>query len=198
MDRNSFNFSDIRVTTRIQNNILLNLIESCSSSRKEFSIKYGINDQTLYLLINFRIPYKKKRGGYIKPCKDIAKIFNVIPEIIFPDRFDLIDRNKITNEVNIEDRVISSENNALLIESAEDSYIKKERKDLVRKALCVLSERERRFVCKFFGIDDYKHTYGEIAKEEKISNGRACQIVRNALCKLKTEKESNKYLQLAK
>lgn len=178
---------EVRIKARAQNNLLLTMIEKEYHSIKEFCIKNNLPYSSVYSVVNLAIDYKNSTGGYRKVCIDIATAFKVLPDMIFPDSFDLIEKNRIEKTVCISDLSLE-ESNAILLPSPEDVAIRNEKIKTIRDVLTMLEARDQEVIRLRYGIDCEPHTLKEIGELMNISFNRVRQIEHRALGRMRNPK----------
>jgi len=109
-------------------------------------------------------------------------------EELFPEEFrSAVDVHMITSlKFNRELIRLPEFRDDLLLPSAEDTYIEKEKKEMINESLKQLTEREAKVLRLRFGLDGKgERTFEEIGEVFKVTRERIRQIEAKALRKLK-------------
>jgi RNA polymerase sigma factor (sigma-70 family) len=171
-----------RITIKIKNNILYSFIKEKNKTIAEFCRENNFSYQTVFRLLCFSGVYCKKNKNKFTPSAErIAKIFNVIPEVIFVDEFREIEKNSISIEANRDLIELGWYGNQKFINQFEDVELK----STIKKVLATLSEKERMVIEYRYGLYGDEYSISEISDILCVSKQRVKQIENKAIRRLR-------------
>lgn len=181
---------EARIELKIKNNILYTEIIRRAPNVNQFCKRYGFCASTIGALLNLKeTPWSSKlrkdgwNGWGITP-KRLSQLFGRLPEDLFPAGLYVLEKTKAIIEISI-DRLSLSHASALMIESPEDQYIRKEALEEIHQLMdSKLRPREYEIVCDRFGIDREELTLKDCAIKFNVTQERVRQIERLAIGRL--------------
>ena len=174
----------IRIETRLKNNILWRLIYTNFRSIKRFCEMNYLTYSSVSQLINLKKSPFYADGKYSDPVKKISNAFGLLPEEIFPMELYGFKKTLVAAEISI-NQVMSYQKRISELPSPEDVYIKKEAKETILKILSTLEPKEVDVVKRRFGIDCIMETLEEIAVSYNVTKERIRQVEKRALTRLR-------------
>lgn len=174
---------EIRIEARVRNNILWHAIFDKWQSVADFCQTHKLHQSEVGRLLNLTLAPLRKDGEFRKICQDLSKIFQTLPEELFPQKLYGLEKVKAVVELPL--RALSSPKNiSLLPEPATpfETTVQVELKREISKALNTLTERERTVLEEHFFQDK---TQDEVGQKLSISKPRVSQIEIRALRKLR-------------
>jgi len=177
----------LRVEAKLKNAILWHFIYDRYGSIAEFSRKQnyslGIRSQ-ICSIINLRI-YPAGAKGFWTIAKQLAELFNVIPEVLFPEQLYKLPKTKAAIDVSLAE-IESPRRRLQMLPQPEHQIYAKEIERIINEALDELTLQEAEVVRSHF-VEEKK--YVQIAKNLNLSKTRISQIERKALEKMRTKSE---------
>lgn len=184
----------LRIDLKIRNNVLYQLIFTNYKSVSDFCKSHGLHGSVVGDMLNLKKSsvFRSNGGEYKKCSHDIASIFKMLPEDIFPkDIYNVLD-NKSFVTINMDELELpcstTKENDPI----AQLEY--NNLRDNINKALSAIPEREREAIIMHFGLNDSApQTFAEIGGHFGVCSTRARQIIATGLRKLRYS-EMSKFL----
>lgn len=106
MERQTFLQQPVRIESRLRNNILWHLIYDHFPSVVKFCEVYSLISPTVTNLVNLKIKVRTCKGKYTQIAEKISAIFNLIPEVVFPDELYGIEQIRAVVEVPLPDSML--------------------------------------------------------------------------------------------
>ena len=188
------NVPEIRVEARIRNNVLWHQIFDRYSSVAEFCRQHpGMQQTQVGALLNGCLnPRSPKKGEYRKVCLELARIFGLHPDDLFPSRFYELEKTKMAAEIPFAALPSADREVLFLPDTTMDAVVRAELQRSVGTALGQLSTREEKVLRLRFGLNgEDEHTREEIGKILGVTRERARQIELRALNRLRHPLRSN-------
>lgn len=178
----------VRVEAKVKNNVLWRFIYDNYENLAEYCRKHNYSTgiyNTINNLINLNIePWGRHTRRYSRMAEELAKDFNVIPEILFPR--ELYGVRQTTAVVEVSLAAIQGREEVRLL--PESTLYKKEIKEAIQEVLKTIPPREAEVV--------YRRAEGatleEIASESGVTKERIRQIEAKGLRRLRHPKRSEK------
>ncbi len=182
---------DFRITSKVQNNLLLKAIEATgASSIAEFCRTHQMTHATLGDLINFkRLPIQEKSGRWRPIVVRLSQILLCLPEDLFAEaHYNTVESNIISQEV-------SQSEVEFILENVQDhdpqlALEHHQINQAIARNLQTLTPREEHIIRMRFGLDCEEMTLKAIEKKLGITQERVRQIEKKALRKLQHPKRS--------
>lgn len=180
---------EARIELKVKNNILYNEIMKRASNVRQFCQKYGFSESSVgHLLCLREAPWSSrlKDNGWRRVSRRLSKLFHMLAEDLFPTDLYILEKTEAVMEVSVE-ALSLGHHPALMIESSEDQYMRKEAQEEVHKLMSILRPRDCEIICDRYGIgtDRVPMTYRDIGSKYKISQTRVQQIERISIRKLR-------------
>ena len=182
----------LRLEARLRNNILYKLIFDNYENVADFCRKHDLPPSRVGELLNLKInPLARGKGrnskivGYRKVCIDIAGIFKILPDHIFPLDIYVFDKTSTFMETNPEELLSLSSSEAKTLSSnilTDKSFDKIELKENINKVLKSITPREEA-VIKMRFLEEMTHE--EVGETFGVSRERIRQIEAKAIRKLR-------------
>jgi len=185
---------EARIELKIKNNILYTEIMRRAPNVSQFCKKYGFYATTIGDLLNLKeTPWSsrlRKDGwsGWGMTPKRLSQLFGRLPEDLFPAGLYGLEKTEAIMEVSI-DRLSLNHASALMIESPEDQYIRKEALEEIHQLITKLRPREHEVICDRFGIDEFEDSKEVLTLEDcaikfNVTKERVRQIEKRAVRRL--------------
>lgn len=169
MERQTFLQQPVRIESRLRNNILWHLIYDNYPSVVKFCKVHSLSYPTVTNLVNLKSKVRTTKGKYTQTTHKLSAVFNLIPEVVFPDELYGIEQIKAVLEVPLPDSMLEYTDKLALI-SPEEAYAKKELKEVILTALNTLPERQREIIKYRYGLDGYPmKTLSELGMEQNVT-----------------------------
>jgi RNA polymerase sigma factor (sigma-70 family) len=178
---------NIRVEIKIKNNILYKLILSDNKNVNEFCSKYNFDKNTISRYLSLKI-FPKRNNKWTETAIKLSEHFKVLPEDIFNEDFNFIEKNTISLEGNIKyiDYMYS-----IKIENNDNFHLK----EAINKILNTLQGREKKIIEMRYGLNgNNEMTLNEIGEVFGITRARVSQIEAKAMRKLRHSSRSDQLL----
>lgn len=177
--------ADYRVTVKIRNNRLLAAIEASGyTSIPRFAAAFGISYLGLLDLISMKMSPLDSRGRWRLSARQVADALRCLPE-------DLFNEQQITSPLasNRRDIELTAAQLCDMLPQEHNPYedaLSEQRRKQIAIVLDRLTPRQKKVLMWRFGLgDDEPLTCTEIGKRLNVSKGRANQIERLAIAKLR-------------
>lgn len=169
---------NIRVEVKIKNNILYKLIMSDSKSVSEFCDKHGFDKNTIGRYLSLKI-FPKRHGKWTESAIKISELFKLLPEDIFNDEFNFIEKNTISLEGNLK---LIDNNYSLTIKENDNYFLT----DAINRVINTLQPREKKIIEMRYGLNgNYEMSFTEIGEIFGLTKTRISQIEAKAMRRLR-------------
>lgn len=177
----------LRVEAKLKNAILWHFIYDRYGSIAEFGRRhnYSVGMRSMICnLINLHT-YPAGSRGFWTIAKQLAELFNVIPEVLFPEQLYKLPKTKAAIDVSLAE-IESPRRRLQMLPQPEHQIYAKEIERIINEALDELTPKEAEVVRSHF-VEEKK--YVQIAKSLNLSKTRISQIERKAFEKLRKKSE---------
>ena len=181
---------NIRVEIKIKNNILYRLIMKESKSVSQFCEKYDLCQETVGKLLSFkRSPRNKYTGEWRRCAIRLSEIFRMLPEDIFDEEFEDIQKNTISIEGNLS--YFDGKLTAKLEAPIKDGLA-----DAINDILRTLPAREKKVIEMRYGLNgNLEMTLEDIGDMMGVGRERIRQIEAKALRRLRHPTRARKLVE---
>lgn len=185
----------LRIEAKLKNAILWHFIYDRYGSIAEFCRKQNYNIGTLNRIcgfINLKI-YPAGPKGFWTIAKQLAQIFNVIPEILFPEQLYSLEKTKAAVDVSLTE-IEGPGRRLRMLPQPEHQMYAKEIERIMNEVLNELKPREAQVIRSRF-ID--RKTFAQVGKELDLTKERIRQIEHRAIRRMREKPEYLKRLRVA-
>lgn len=177
---------EARIELKIKNNILYTEIMKHASNVRQFCLMYGFKDSEVGMLVGLRMS-PRTHNGWRKISKRLAEILRVLIEDLFPASLYALEKTEVSIEVSVEELSIDNYP-ALMIESPEDQFIRKEMVAGVEELVSILTPQEHDVIYEQYGLNEDRTSRNlrEIGERCGLTKERIRQIEVKGMKKLRT------------
>lgn len=183
---------EVRVEARVRNNVLWHAIFDRFGSVAEFCRAHPeVRETEVGNLLNLKKGFNPHRsdGKWRKICLALSKIFQMLPEDLFPENLHVLEHTEMVVEIPFT-ALPSIDRRTFLTETVPDTsgntIVDAELHETIRTIIGKLSAREEKVLRLRFGLDgEDEHTTEEVGKMLRVSRERIRQIEAKALRKLR-------------